>query len=80
VTNQEIESQVKVIETTDTSGAPHKTGEGKLYMMFDSAEPEVKLYFTEAEWDAFVLGVKNGEFDVDVSGNLPWLGARCTCS
>ena len=30
-----------------------------------------KLYFTEAEWDAFVLGVKDGEFDLDESGNLP---------
>ena len=24
-----------------------------------------------AEWDAFVLGVKDGEFDLDESGNLP---------
>ena len=30
-----------------------------------------RLYFTEAEWDAFVLGVKDGEFDLDESGNLP---------
>jgi hypothetical protein len=66
------ESRVEVIVTTDTSAAPHKAGEGKLYVMFDAAKPEAgKLYFTEAEWDAFVLGVKDGEFDLDESGNLP---------
>ena len=58
--------------TTDTSGAPHKAGEPKLYVMYDAAKPEAgKLYFTEAEWDAFVLGVKDGEFDLDENGNLP---------
>ena len=41
-------------------------------VMFDAAKPEAgKLYFTEAEWDAFVLGVKDGEFDLDEDGNLP---------
>ncbi|MGH3214107.1 MAG: DUF397 domain-containing protein, partial [Trebonia sp.] len=55
----ETESRVEVIVTTDTSVAPHKAGESKLYVMFDAAKPEAgKLYFTEAEWDAFVLGVK----------------------
>jgi hypothetical protein len=40
--------------------------------MHDAANPDGdKLYFTEAEWDAFVLGVKDGEFDLDESGNLP---------
>jgi hypothetical protein len=40
--------------------------------MFDAAKPEAgKLYFTEAEWEAFVLGVKDGEFDLDEKGNLP---------
>ena len=53
-------------------GAPHKAGEPKLYVMYDAAKPEAgKLYFTEAEWDAFVLGVKDGEFDLDEDGNLP---------
>ena len=68
----ETESRVEVIVTTDTSVAPHKAGESKLYVMFDAAKPEAgKLYFTEAEWDAFVLGVKDGEFDLDENGNLP---------
>lgn len=66
------ESRVEVIVTTDTSAAPHKAGEGKLYVMFDAAKPEAgKLYFTEAEWEAFVLGVRDGEFDLDENGNLP---------
>jgi hypothetical protein len=68
----ETESRVEVIVTNDTSVAPHKAGESKLYVMFDAAKPEAgKLYFTEAEWDAFVLGVKDGEFDLDEEGNLP---------
>ena len=63
---------VEVVITTDTSAAPHKAGEGKLYVMRNSGDPDgPKLYFTEAEWDAFVLGVKDGEFDLDENGNLP---------
>ena len=70
--DEAAESRVEVIVTTDTSSAPHKAGEHKLYVMFDAAKPEAgKLYFTEAEWDAFVLGVKDGEFDLDEDGNLP---------
>ena len=66
------ESRIEVFVTTDTSAAPHKAGEGKLYVMYDAAKPDAgKLYFTEAEWDAFVLGVKDGEFDLDENGNLP---------
>ncbi len=74
---EETESRVEVYVTTDTSGAPHKAGEPKLYVMYDAAKPEAgKLYFTEAEWDAFVLGVKDGEFDLDENGNLPPVPAR----
>jgi hypothetical protein len=66
------DSRVEVYITTDTAAAPHKAGEDKLYVMYDAAKPEAgKLYFTEAEWDAFVLGVKDGEFDLDENGNLP---------
>jgi Domain of unknown function (DUF397) len=70
----EEESRVEVYITNDTSAAPHKAGEDKLYVMYDAAHPDGdKLYFTEAEWDAFVLGVKDGEFDLDEEGNLPSL-------
>jgi hypothetical protein len=66
------ESRVEVYVTTDTSAAPHKADEAKLYVMYDAAHPDGdKLYFTEAEWEAFVLGVRDGEFDLDESGNLP---------
>jgi len=66
------ESRVEVYVTNDTSAAPHKADEPRLYVMYDAANPDGdKLYFTEAEWDAFVLGVKDGEFDLDESGNLP---------
>jgi hypothetical protein len=66
------ESRVEVYVTTDTSAAPHKADEPRLYVMYDAADPDgERLYFTEAEWDAFVLGVKDGEFDLDESGNLP---------
>ena len=71
---QDEESRVEVYITTDTSAAPHKAGEPKLYVMYDAANPDGdKLYFTEAEWEAFVLGVKDGEFDLDEEGNLPEL-------
>jgi hypothetical protein len=39
--------------------------------MYDAAKPNDRLYFTEAEWSAFVAGVKDGEFDLDESGQLP---------
>jgi hypothetical protein len=66
------ESRIQVTITTNTSSAEHKAEQAKLYVMFDAAEPDgTKLYFTEAEWEAFVLGVKDGEFDLDESGNLP---------
>ena len=67
----ETEDRVQVIATTDTSGAPHKAGEDLLYVMFSTADPDKKLYFTQAEWDAFVAGVQDGEFDLDEDGNLP---------
>jgi hypothetical protein len=68
------DSRVEVYVTTDTSAAPHKADEARLYVMYDAADPDgEKLYFTEAEWEAFVLGVKDGEFDLDESGNLPEL-------
>jgi Domain of unknown function (DUF397) len=68
------ESRVEVYVTTDTTAAPHKADEPKLYVMYDAAHPDGdKLYFSEAEWDAFVLGVKDGEFDLDEEGNLPEL-------
>jgi hypothetical protein len=32
--------------------------------MRKASEPETVLRYTKAEWDAFVLGAKDGEFDL----------------
>jgi hypothetical protein len=62
-------SCVEVTVTTDTSRWPHKAGAGKLYLMRDSNRPDGPvLAFTPAEWEAFVLGVRDGEFDVTDGG------------
>ena len=56
---------VEVTVTYDTSGAGHKAGSDKLYLMRDSRNPDGPvLAFTPAEWEAFILGVKDGEFDI----------------
>ncbi len=58
-------SSVEVTVTYDTSGSAHKSGSEKLYLMRDSKDPDGPvLAFTPAEWEAFVLGVKDGEFDI----------------
>ncbi len=55
---------VEVTATRDTSAAAHKAGEDVRYVMRDSKDPGgPRLAFTAAEWDAFVRGVKDGEFD-----------------
>jgi hypothetical protein len=56
---------VEVAVTEETSIAAHKADADKLYLMRDSKNPDgPTLAFTEAEWDAFVAGVKDGEFDL----------------
>jgi hypothetical protein len=41
----------------------HKYAE-QMIVMRDAAQPEgPALYYTPAEWEAFILGVKDGEFD-----------------
>ena len=58
-------SCVEVTVTTDTSGWPHKADAGKLYLMRDSSKPDGPvLAFTPEEWEAFTLGVRDGEFDL----------------
>ncbi|GEB53901.1 MULTISPECIES: DUF397 domain-containing protein [Streptomyces] len=37
---------------------------GGAVAMRNSKEPETVLRYTEAEWHAFVLGVRDGEFDI----------------
>ncbi|MFF3440438.1 DUF397 domain-containing protein [Streptosporangium sp. NPDC002721] len=53
--------EVAVIEAPEEG---HKAGSGSLYVLRDSKNPDgPKLFFTRSEWDAFVGGVKLGEFD-----------------
>lgn len=55
-----------IIEFIDAKDAPikHKELGERVIVMRDSKKPDGPvLYFTEAEWDAFVAGVKDGEFD-----------------
>ncbi|WP_424530932.1 DUF397 domain-containing protein [Sphaerisporangium viridialbum] len=45
-------------------GGAHKAGYDRLYVLRDSRNPDgPRLYFTPAEWEAFRLGVLDGEFD-----------------
>ncbi|RCV50135.1 DUF397 domain-containing protein [Marinitenerispora sediminis] len=42
----------------------NKAGEDAVFVVRDSKNRDrAPLVFTRAEWDAFVAGVKNGEFD-----------------
>ncbi|HUK71160.1 MAG TPA: DUF397 domain-containing protein [Streptosporangiaceae bacterium] len=56
---------VEVTVTEDAAAvSEHKAHEGRLILMRDSKNPEGPvLAFTEAEWRAFIAGVKDGEFD-----------------
>ncbi|HEV2451539.1 MAG TPA: DUF397 domain-containing protein [Streptosporangiaceae bacterium] len=48
-----------------------KEGSDYVITMRDSDHPEGPvLKFTQAEWDAFVAGVRDGEFDLDETGAL----------
>jgi hypothetical protein len=59
------DSRVEVTVTTDTSRWPHKADSEKLYLMRDAGNPDGPvLAFTPEEWEAFTLGVKDGEFDL----------------
>ncbi|GAA0943200.1 DUF397 domain-containing protein [Nonomuraea longicatena] len=51
------------VEVALVDGA--KEGQTRVYAMRDSKNPapDKVLIFTSAEWDAFRLGVKDGEFD-----------------
>lgn len=52
------------VAVVDAPGVGHKAGLGSLHVLRDSKNPEgPKLFFTQSEWDAFVGGVKLGEFD-----------------
>ncbi|WP_405084823.1 DUF397 domain-containing protein [Microbispora sp. NBC_01389] len=46
------------------AGTEHKADARRLFLVRDSKNPDGPvLAFTQSEWDAFVGGVKDGEFD-----------------
>ncbi|WP_371781673.1 DUF397 domain-containing protein [Streptosporangium subroseum] len=48
----------------DPAVAGHKADADELYLIRDSKDPDgPALAFTPSEWNAFVGGVKDGEFD-----------------
>jgi hypothetical protein len=48
-----------------------KEGSGYVITMRDGSNPDGPvLVFTPAEWEAFVAGVRDGEFDLDETGAL----------
>ena len=60
------ETESVEITITDDAAAvsTHKADAGRLILMRDSKNPDGPvLAFTEAEWRAFIAGVKDGEFD-----------------
>lgn len=61
----EVSDSIEVTVTDDPASAPqHKAGSGRLILMRDAKNPGGPvLAFTEAEWSAFIAGVKDGEFD-----------------
>jgi hypothetical protein len=55
---------VEVMASRDTGAVAYKAGPGMLYLLRDSKDPDgPKLAFTAGEWDAFIKGAKDGEFD-----------------
>jgi hypothetical protein len=57
--------RVEVRITEDAAAvSAHKADAGRLILMSDAKNPDGPvLAFTEAEWRAFIAGVKDGEFD-----------------
>lgn len=57
---------VEVAEICDTIDVPgHKAEHSALIAVRDSKDPDgPKLFFTPAEWEAFLIGVKANEFDL----------------
>ncbi|MFC7732456.1 DUF397 domain-containing protein [Actinomadura keratinilytica] len=85
---QPVLSDGVIIEFIDGKDVPvdHKDFGDRAVVMRDAKNPDGPiLYFTEAEWDAFIAGVKDGEFDDLLeeeprrSRPRPRRSARCGC-
>jgi hypothetical protein len=63
------------VEVTITEGS--KEGSDYVITLRDGSDPDgPTLVFTPAEWEAFVAGVRDGEFDLDETGALVDLGGE----
>lgn len=49
----------------ETSACVEVLIDGDTVKVRDSKNPDVVLEFTQAEWDAFTAGARDGEFDVN---------------
>jgi hypothetical protein len=57
-------SCVQIGVSDDTSVVAHKANSETLYLVRDSKNPDGRvLAFTPAEWGAFLVGLKNSDFD-----------------
>jgi len=71
---REPEGGEPAIEVTVAAGS--KEGSDHVIMLRDPKDPGgPTLVFTPAEWEAFVAGVRDGEFDLDETGALVELDA-----
>lgn len=61
-----VDSKVAWRVTTDASEIPpwKVPGAHRWYFMYNEADPARELCFTEAEWSAFLAGIRGGEFDI----------------
>jgi hypothetical protein len=69
------DSVASAIEVAVSAGS--KEGSDHVITLRDPKNPDgPTLVFTPAEWEAFVAGVRDGEFDLDESGALVELDSQ----
>jgi hypothetical protein len=72
---QDLDLEASTIEVAFVEGS--KEGSDHVVTMRDASNPDSPtLVFTPAEWEAFVAGVRDGEFDLDEDGQLVELPDR----
>jgi hypothetical protein len=72
---RDLDLSDSTIEVAFVEGS--KEGSDRVVTMRDASNPDgPTLVFTPAEWEAFVAGVRDGEFDLDENGQLVELPER----
>lgn len=49
----------------DTNACVEVTTDGKDVLIRNSSDPLVRILFSREEWEAFITGAKDGDFDID---------------